>query len=170
MKLLPLQDPALIALVTRWLGDEENWRWLDFGGNRQPPTAALVKIMAQRDNNAMRVFTADDDKTPIGVFGLSNINRAFKTAAAWVVLGEKSYARCGYATRASRAVLSLGFRELGLEAITSWAVDGNPSLEIHRRLNFTFVGRQRRCHWIDGRPCDRLLFDILASEHQEVDP
>jgi RimJ/RimL family protein N-acetyltransferase len=168
MKLLPLEKPELIELVARWLGDEENWKWLDFGGNRQPPTPALVKIMAQRETNALRVFTADDEITPIGVFGLNNINRAFKTASAWVVLGEKSYTRQGYATRASRAVLTLGFRELGLEAITSWAVEGNPSLEIHHRLKFHFVGRQRRCHWINGRAHDRLLFDILASEHQEA--
>lgn len=167
MKLLPLEGPELVTLVAGWLGDEENWKWLDFGGNRQPPTAALVKIMAQRDTNALRVFTADDDHTPIGVFGLSNINRAFKTASAWVVLGKKSYARQGFATRASRAVLTLGFCDFGLEAISSWAVEGNPSEEIHRRLNFHFVGRQRRCHWVNGQARDRLLFDILASEHRE---
>ena len=170
MKLLPVENPDLIALVARWLGDEENWKWLDFGGSRQPPAAALVKIMAQRDTNALRVFTADDDVTPIGVFGLSNINRAFKTASAWVVLGEKSYARHGYATRASRAGLTLGFREPGLEAIPSWAVDGNPSLEIHHRLHFNFVGRQRCCHRVNGKVYDRLLFDILAAEHRDEDP
>ena len=168
MRLLPLDCDELVTLVAGWLGDQENWQWLDFGGGRQPPTPALVKIMAQRDTNALRVFTADDDVTPIGVLGLNNIHRAFKTGSAWVVLGEKTYARQGYATRASRAVLALGFRELGLEAITSWAVEGNPSLEIHQRLKFRFVGRQRRCHWINGKAHDRLLFDMLASEYQEA--
>jgi len=27
------------------------------------------------------------------------------------------------------------------------------------RLGFRFIGRQRQCHYIDGRPCDRLMFD-----------
>ena len=27
------------------------------------------------------------------------------------------------------------------------------------------MGRQRRCHWIEGRVYDRLWFDLLASEH-----
>jgi RimJ/RimL family protein N-acetyltransferase len=167
MKFLPLDRPDLIALASSWLSREENWKWLDFGGKGQPPTPALVKIMTQLNTSLLRVFTADDDVTPIGVVGLTDIHRQFKTASVWVVLGEKSYARHGYATRAYRKLLTVGFRELGLEAITSWAVEHNVSLEIGQRANFHFIGRQRRCHWIDGKPYDRLLFDLLASEHQE---
>jgi RimJ/RimL family protein N-acetyltransferase len=64
---------------------------------------------------------------------------------------------------------TLGFAELGLHAITTWVVDGNPSIGVVRRCNFRFMGRQRECHWIDGRPYDRLWFDVLPSEHQELD-
>jgi hypothetical protein len=45
----------------------------------------------------------------------------------------------------------------------------NPSIRTIERLGFRFVGRQRQCHTIDGRPYDRLLFDLLASEHRELD-
>ena len=48
-------------------------------------------------------------------------------------------------------------------------MDHNQSLRIIERLGFRFIGRQRQCHYIDGRPYDRLLFDLLASEHQELD-
>jgi RimJ/RimL family protein N-acetyltransferase len=153
-------------LASRWLSEENNWKWLDFKG--QEPTPALVKIMTQLSTNLLRVFTADDDVTPIGIVGLTDIHRQFKTASVWVVLGEKSHVRQGYSTRAYSKLLTLGFQELGLEAITSWAVEHNPSVEIGRRANFRFIGRQRRCHWVDGKPYDRLLFDLLASEHSEV--
>ena len=168
MKLLPLDRPALLALATGWLTREENWKWLDFGGTGQPPTPTLVKIMTQLDTNLLRVFTADDDVTPIGVAGLSHIHRQFKTASVWVVLGEKSHARQGYSTRAYSKLITLGFRELGLEAISSWAVEHNVSLEIGQRANFQLIGRQRHCHWVDGKPYDRLLFDLLPSEHKEL--
>lgn len=168
MRLIPLDSPQLIALVADWLAQPENFKWLDFGGGRQPPTPALVKIMAQRDTNVLRVFTADDDETPIGVVGFNNLDRHFKTATIWTVLGDKSFARRGYSTRAVSLMLTLGFRDLGLGAINSWVVDSNPSLEVARRLNLHFVGRQRKCHDIDGQPCDRLLFDILPSEHREL--
>jgi len=45
----------------------------------------------------------------------------------------------------------------------------NPSVEIGHRLQLHLIGRQRQCHYLDGRTYDRLWFDILASEHQELD-
>jgi RimJ/RimL family protein N-acetyltransferase len=64
-------------------------------------------------------------------------------------------------------MLTLGFTELGLHAVSAWAVEPNTaSVGVLKRNNFQFVGRQRHSHWIDGRPFDRLLFDLLASEHR----
>lgn len=166
MKLRPIDSPELIELVAGWLSQKENGQWLDFGG--RPITPELVKVMAQREANVLRVFTADDDETPIGVVGFHNVDRQFKTATIWVVLGDKSYARRGYTTRAVSRMLTLGFHELGLAAVNSWGVEGNPSIQIARRLNFRLIGRLRQSHYIDGRPYDRVWLDILASEHKEL--
>jgi RimJ/RimL family protein N-acetyltransferase len=166
MRLIPLDTPQRITLVADWLARPENYQWLDFGG--QALTPALVKVMAQRETNVLRIFTADDDETPIGVVGLSDVDRHFKTGTLWAVLGDRSYARRGLATRAVSKMLTLGFGELGLAAINSWAVEHNPSIPIGKYTNFRLIGRQRQCHYVDGQPYDRLLFDILASEHQEM--
>ncbi len=126
--------------------------------------------MAQRDIHLLRAFTADDGDEAIGVTGLSNIDRTFKTAmASLCVLGDQRYAGQGYGTRALSRIIGLGFKELGLQAVNAWVVEHNTaSLRMIERVNFHYVGRQRRCHYIDGQPCDRLLFDLLASEHKEV--
>ena len=63
----------------------------------------------------------------------------------------------------------MAFRELGLHAINTWIVDGNPSRRLIERVNFRFIGRQRQCHYIDGECRDRLLYDLLASEHEALD-
>ncbi len=167
MKLKPLDSPAVIELVARWLAHKDNYQWLDFGGGRRVPTAAALKIMTQMETHLLRVFTSDEDDVPIGVVGLNNVDRSFKTGTAWVVLGDRSYARQGYATRALSRLLTLAFQELGLHAIHTWVVEHNPSIRIVERTNFRFIGRQRQCHYIDGQPFDRLLFDLLASEHKE---
>lgn len=168
MKLVPLDSPALIELVAGWLSACDDYKWLDFGGTA-PPTPALLRIMAQRDANVLRVFTADDDATPIGVVGLSEIDHYHKTATVWAVVGDKARARCGYTARAVSRLLTLGFRDLGLGTIQSWSVEHNrPGLAITKRLNFRYVGRQRQCHRMDGRAYDRLIFDLLASEHEEL--
>jgi RimJ/RimL family protein N-acetyltransferase len=82
-------------------------------------------------------------------------------ARFWVVLGDKAYAGQGYASRATSRMLTLGFWELGLEAIHTWIVEQNPSVRVAQRVNFKPIGRQRHCHYIDGRAYDRLWFDIL---------
>jgi RimJ/RimL family protein N-acetyltransferase len=165
MKLLPLDRSELFELVAGWLARKENHQWLDFGNGRQIVTPALLKIMAQRETHFLRVFTSERDDIPIGIVGLNNVDRSFRTATFWGAVGEKSFRYRGYSTAAGSKFLTLAFRDLGLHAINTWAVDHNQSLRIIERLGFRFIGRQRQSHYIDGRPYDRLMFDLLASEH-----
>lgn len=169
MQLKPIDSPQMIELVARWLGEKRNYQWLDFGNGRQVLTPVSLKIMTQKDTHCFRVFTSDGEDLPIGIVGLSNIDRNFKTATLWIVLGNKRYAAQGYPVCASSALLTLGFRELGLHAVNAWTVERNlPVIQGLERLHFRMIGRQRQCHYIDGRPYDRIWFDILASEHQGI--
>ena len=168
MQLRPIDNDGF-PLVAGWLALQENHQWLDFGNGVQALEGSSLKIMAQRDLHVMRVFTSDSDDAPIGLVALSNIHHMFKTATLWFLLGDKSYANQGYTTRAVSKILSLGFQGLGLQAVNAWAVDQNiASIKTLERNNFRFIGRQRECHYINGCPCDRLLFDILKSEHEEI--
>jgi RimJ/RimL family protein N-acetyltransferase len=167
VKLLPLDSPERIELAAGWLGQKENYQWLDFGG-RQVVTPALLKIMTQRDTHFVRLYTSPRDGAPIGIAGLNNIDRVSRTATFWGVAGDKSFRNRGYGTLAGRTFLSLVFRELGLHSINTWVAENNPSLRIGERLHYHYIGRQRQCHMIDGRLVDRLLFDLLASEHRAL--
>jgi RimJ/RimL family protein N-acetyltransferase len=169
MKLLPLDRPEHFELVASWLARKENYQWLDFGNGRQIVTPALLKIMAQRETHFMRAYTSDRDDTPIGICGLNSVDRTFNSATFWGASGEKSFRNLGYGTLAGSMFLTLAFRDLGLHVINTWVVENNPSLKIIERLGFRFIGRKRQCHYIDDRPRDRLLFDLLASEHRELD-
>jgi RimJ/RimL family protein N-acetyltransferase len=168
MKLLPLERPEAFELAAGWLAKKENYQWLDFGNATRRITPALLKVMAQRDTHLLRVYTSDSDDTPIGIVGLNSIDHNFKTATFWGASGDKSFRYRGYSTVASSKLLTLAFRDLGLHAINTWSVDHNPSLRTIERLGFRFIGRQRLCHYVDGRLYDRLLFDLLASEHREI--
>lgn len=169
MKLLPLDSPELLQLAASWLALEENWRWLDFGGGRQIVTPALLKIMTQRDSHLIRLYTSDHGDDPVGIIGLNDVNRHSGTGTLWGVTGDKSFRSRGYAAFAGSRFMTLAFRELGLAAINTWAVEHNPSVRLIERIGFRFIGRQRQCHRMDGAVYDRLLFDLLASEHRELD-
>jgi RimJ/RimL family protein N-acetyltransferase len=167
MELRPLDSDGC-RLAAGWLAEKDNHQWLDFGNGVQALGASTLQIMAQRELHLMRVFTADCDDAPIGLVALSNIDPNFKTATLWFLLGDKSHARQGYTARAVSRLLSQGFTELGLKAVNAWAVDRNTaSIKTIQRNNFRPAGRLRQCHYIDGHPHDRLLFDILKSEHQD---
>ncbi len=166
VRLKPLDSPELLQTVTCWLTQKENYKWLQFGDGRQTVTPALLKIMTQRDTQVLRVYTSEDDR-PLGIVGLDEVNRNFKTARIWIVAGEKRFSARGRATEAASKMLSLAFRDLRLCAVNTWIVDDNSSVRVAERLNFKFIGRQRQCHWIDGHVYDRLWFDLLASEHKE---
>jgi len=170
MQLKSPDSPDDLRLLAGWLAEKENHQWLDFGDGRQVVSLEWLKMAMQRGTCAIRLFTADHDDRPIGVTALTNINIHFRTANYWVILGDKAYARRGYASRATEAMLTIGFSELGLRAIHTWCVDENPSVGVAERVGFRPMGRQRQCHYIDGRPHDRLWFDLLASEHKRRSP
>ena len=169
MQLLPLNSPDLINTAAVWLGEPDNYRWLDFGNGVQRVSAVALTIMAQKDTHVMRVFTAEDGVTPIGLLGLSNLDRNTRVANSWIVLGDRRYGGRGYAMQASRLMLRFAFEEVGLNAVQAWCVECNhASARILQRLNFKPMGRQRRCHFMDGKAHDRLLFDMLLSEYKEL--
>ena len=169
MKLLPLDTPEILELAAGWLAQKENHQWLDFGNGRQIITPALLRIMAQRPAHFMRAYTSDRDDTPIGICCLNSVDRNFKSATLWGAQGDKLFRHRGLGTLAASKVLTLAFRDLGLHTINTWVVEGNPSIRLIQRLNFRFIGRQRQCHFMDGKAHDRLLFDLLASEHESME-
>jgi RimJ/RimL family protein N-acetyltransferase len=125
--------------------------------------------MLHRETHCLRVFTSEPDDVPIGIVALSNVSQNFKTAMLWYVLGHKKYSGRGCTTQAVRAILQLGFGALGLHAVCAWTVSINaPSICVLERNNFQPIGRLRQCHYIEGQLCDRLLFDLLASEHRGI--
>ena len=169
MKLLPLDTPEILELAAGWLAQKENHQWLDFGNGRQIITPALLRIMAQRPAHFMRAYTSDRDDTPIGICCLNSVDRNFKSATLWGAQGDKLFRHRGLGTLAASKVLTLAFTDLGLHTINTWVVEGNPSIRLIQRLNFRFIGRQRQCHFMDGKAHDRLLFDLLASEHENIE-
>jgi RimJ/RimL family protein N-acetyltransferase len=169
MRLRPLATPADFELAAGWLQRKENRQWLDFGTGGQRITPALLRIMTQRDTHYIRFYSMDGDEIPIGVVALSNVDRNMRTGTLWGVAGDKSFRCRGWGPLAASRLLTLAFRELGLHSVNTWVVAHNPSQRATARLGFRYVGRQRQCHVIDGRLYDRLLYDLLPSEHRELD-
>ena len=164
MQLLPIDSPALMNLATSWLGEKDNYQWLDFGDGRQIVTPQLLKIMLQRNTHFLRMYT-NFDGVPIGIVALNSIDRRSGTGTFWGLTGDKSFRNRGYGSIAAGRFLTLAFGELDLHSMNTWAVEHNPSRKIIERLGFRLVGQQRQCHRMNGELYDRVFYDLLASEH-----
>ena len=157
-----------IELAAAWMSQKENYQWLEFGHGSRILSPMTIRIMTQRDIHVMRFFTPDCSDAPIGLVSLSDINWNVGTATLWYVLGNKAYAGQGYTSHAVSKLLAHGFRDLRLHAVNAWTVEHNtPSIRVLERNSFRLVGRQRQCHCIDAQRFDRLLFDLLATEHED---
>lgn len=162
-------DDSDIKTVITWFQNEENYKWLDFGKGIQKLEGPTIKFMAQREIHAIRLFTPDDSEKPIGIVALSDINKKFKTAVLWYLLGDKEYSGKNYTTRAVTGILNYGFNELKLQSIYAWAIDKNKaSIKVLEKNNFKLIGKRRRCHYIDGESYDRLYYDLIVDEHLNV--
>lgn len=169
MELRPIENEH-VEKISGWLSRRENYQWLHFGPGRQAVDAITLKMMMQRDLHLMRAFTVDGTNDPVGLVALSDIDRDFGTASVWYVLGDKKVGGRGYTTRAVRRLLDIAFDELDLTAVQAWTVETNePSRRVLRRLGFRLGGRLRSCHRIDGIAYDRLVFDLLAEEHESAE-
>lgn len=167
MELIPLDDERLIRRAALWLSEKDNRQWLDFGDGAREMDQGVVRAMVHDDTHIVRAFTADDTGASIGLVGLAGVNRDFRSAILWALLGDRSYAAKGYVLRATVAMLTLGFTQYGLDCVNAWAVEGNrASLRILKTLNFKAIGRQRNCHYVDGQAFDRLLFELQAGDHR----
>jgi RimJ/RimL family protein N-acetyltransferase len=167
MKLLPIENEHL-PLVCEWLSRPE-CEWLDFGDvhNFTPIT---VKFLIRKKDDVYRLFAADEaPSTPLGVVALHAVSRRFKSASFWMVTGKRGFFK--HVFLANVELLKIAFFDLGLESVNTWLVDGNRcSLYAMEMLGFHYVGRQRKCHVVQGQVKDRLLFDMLRCEFEETLP
>jgi RimJ/RimL family protein N-acetyltransferase len=158
-------DSSEVARVYEWLTDPQNNQWLEFPGGLQSPLQ--LRLLLERETHYLRLFKASPQGDPLGLVGLSDINRTFGTAMIWAVLGDRSHVGKYYTTQAVSRLLEIAFGELGLRSIHAWTVETNtPALKLLKHNGFRFMGRQRQCHVLKGQVLDRLWFDLLSSEYQ----
>lgn len=75
------------------------------------------------------------------------------------------YWRRGYVPEAARALIELGFKNLGLHKIKLTCFDYNlQSQRVAKKLDFTLEARIRDRKDVQGNRCDSLIYGLLRSE------
>lgn len=99
-----------------------------------------------------------------GVISFEGISQANRSAMIGYWIGAE-YHRKGLVTRACKALVDYGFRELDFNRIEIWAATGNlRSTAIPERLGFTREGVKRQAQWVNGQCFDIVIYSMLKGE------
>nr|HEX4314178.1 GNAT family protein [Kofleriaceae bacterium] len=142
--LVQVPSPYPVALAKRWVTSRIAW-WYEARG-------ATLAIATRDDPNAM-IGTASLRRSPS--------NRRAELGY-WLAAG--AWGR-GYATEACRAMLELGFGQLGLVRVFAHVIAGNgASCRVLDKLGMVCEGVQRSHIRKDGERRDLVMYGLLKDE------
>jgi RimJ/RimL family protein N-acetyltransferase len=149
------------------IGDDAVTTWLSFDSRDRAQAVAMIEGTINRAQQEPRTefylgVTKRDDDSVIGFarIGLSGV-QAGKLGYA---IAAKEWGR-GYATDAARALVTYGFKELGLHRVTAAiGPDNVASIAVVQQLGFTREGVLRDHVFTNGQWRDSVLFSVLAHE------
>ncbi len=129
----------------------------------------LRKLAAQPEPAVERVWGIEPGEGGelVGVIGLT-FNYSFKRAEVGYWIG-RPYWNMGFATAALRAVINIGFGELGLNRIDAHHMAHNLSSgRVMERAGMLYEGLLRQHVCKDNRFIDGLLYAILRQDWQNA--
>jgi ribosomal-protein-alanine N-acetyltransferase len=139
------EDPA----VTRFFS------WGPYTSIDQP-LKYIEDLQAKRDNGSLLEFVIVDRETDniVGVTGLTEFSKRDHRAVVGSWLGHK-YWGTGVNVASKSLILGLGFRQLGLERISSYShVRNGRSKSALERIGFVGEGILHGWHWHNNEPQD----------------
>lgn len=109
-----------------------------------------------------RMFLASD-RIAVGVCGFTDIDRVNQRAEFSLYIAPK-YQREGYATAALQTLLDHGFLHQNFNCIWGESFDGNPAIELFKKIGFKEEGRRRQFYYREGMFIDAVLVSVLKEE------
>ena len=124
----------------------------------------LAQIDADGDRHEFMIVERASGR-PVGITGLSQIDRRHRRAEYGVLIGEADARGRGLAAEASRLLLRYAFGDLGLHRVFLHVLaDNEPALHLYGRLGFKTEGCLRQHVFKDGRLRDVIVMAILATK------
>ena len=148
-------------LIAAWLTQPALTRYLSSNLRTANMTPALVRAALRRRDQIWTLFM-DQNKKPLGLIALDQIDPVDSLANLWYLLGQPDRARQGFTSTALRQLLDAN--PMRLATVTAWV--GAPNEASRRCLvkaGFHQIGQITGAFVIDGVRHDRLLFEKVLQ-------
>ena len=170
----------------RWLRDEDvPALWTIFGdpevtrhwGHSTLPDLSAATALLQNIRQQFawqRLFQWGvallDTDTVIGTSTLASLSHEHRRAVLGFALARSAWGK-GYIDEALRVLLRFSFSEMGLHRLTADTDPRNErSIRTLERLGFRREGRLREHYLLHGERQDSILYGLLRSDWQKVNP
>lgn len=167
-------ERELLPTYQRWLNDFELLKLID--RRFRPLSADWISTWYERstrDNQDTMIFTIweGSTETPIGNVALQDIDYRNRTAELGIFIAETPTRGQGYGTEATKLILDLAFRILGLQNVMLRVYDYNePARRCYERAGFREFGRRRQSQFMDGRFWTVIYMECLATDFLSPQP
>ncbi|NRA64247.1 MAG: GNAT family N-acetyltransferase [Pseudobacteriovorax sp.] len=158
-----------VPLVKEWLSRDSITKWLDMGHGKQKLNDLELRNFIINPNNKIFLYGPSEDCL-VGLMCLNGITHKMGLGEVWGLRGAPGGTR-DLTTFAFLKVIATGFLEFDRKVISTWVAEPNRlSHRVHENCGFKPTGRLRDAHLLDGKRCDRVLYDITYSEFEERYP
>lgn len=140
--------------------------WVDSVESEEDASESLkLRIEGLVESGGYPMFFAIIYKGKIaGTIGFNDIEKINGVGELGYWLG-KDFQRKGIMSRAFKAVIDYGFKELGLNRIEAYIAAGNErSKALPKRFGFLEEGRIRQAEWLYDHYEDELVYGLLVEE------
>ncbi|MFE0188735.1 GNAT family N-acetyltransferase [Streptomyces sp. NPDC059008] len=141
------------------------WGPLDEAGSRESVANKTARTTLRDSGDILQLaVVVRDTDTLVGDVTFVWTSREHRQGGIGYVLNPDHFGR-GYATEAGRALLKLGFEELGLHRVQA-ELDGRntASARVLERLGMRREGHLRENEFLDGVWTDEVVYAMLARE------
>lgn len=165
--LRPLEKPDLAA-ITQWFQDVGDLALFDRNSRVPYDMATCEKLWnmtdTPQDQDDKCWFTITSEAAGVaGIVGLEQISHVNRDAVIALFV-DRAIRRQGLGIRASALVLDFGFRQLGLNRVTSYyRKDNAGSRDLTSQAGFEVEGTMRQAWFSDGKYHDMIVVGLLAE-------
>lgn len=159
-------SPEHLEMMREWRNNPKIWAWCRqndlitpydqqvwFRSISEDPRIKMYII------NRVEVYRDGQNYEPIGVCGLTDINKDHRRAEFSLYIAEK-YQKCGYGKKTLKTLFQHGFYNLGLKTIWGETFDGNHVAAMFEKLGMLREGTRKNFYFKDGRFIDAHLYSI----------
>lgn len=153
-----------LDVILKWRNSPEIFKWCRQYESITADAHERWHEWQEKDPNT-RMYGVIAGEALVGVCGLTSIDWINRRAEFSLYIGPENQGK-GYGEQALRALCRHGFDVLNLNCIWGEAFDGNPAIEMFKRVGFKEEGRRRQFYFREGKYIDAILFSLIGGEFE----